>query len=143
MSERSSGTRGRRTMSTVPIQFFNGSLDGAFATYNTVTEEPADAAADDQEGAMLFIVVTVCVYSLGIVAFIASHLYKKRETKLQDMQISDYLASVHSHTLARIERMDTIRNVQYKLPEEYRHLITQKVYWESIWTPLGNGKTPV
>ena len=100
-----------------------------------ITQSSRRLTADvDQVGAMLFVVVTICVYSLGIVAFIASHLYKKRETKIQDMQISDYLKSVHSLSLARIERMDTIRYVQFKLPEEYRSMIEHKVYSEEYWT---------
>ena len=109
-------------------------LDKAVDAEN-ISQSSASLTADaDQEGAMLFIVVTVCVYSLGIVAFISSHLYKKRETKIQDMQISDYLRSVNSLSLARIERMDTIRHVQFKLPKEYRSMIEYKCYSEEYWT---------
>ena len=109
-------------------------LDKSVDTEN-ISQSAAILIADaDQDGAMLFIVVTICVYSLGIVAFIASHLYKKRETKIQDMQISDYLRSVNSLSLARIERMDTIRQVQFKIPKEYRSMIEYKCFSGVYWT---------
>ena len=115
---------------TRTVGLLNSSTD-----VENISQSSARLTADaDQEGAMLFIVVTVCVYSLGIVAFIASHLYKKRETKIQDMQISDYLRSVHSLSLVRTERMDTIRHVQFKLPKEYRSMIKLKCYSEDYWT---------
>lgn len=113
------------------------SLTAADDTSLTAVGDNSVTAADDQVGAMLFVVITVCVYSLGIVAFIASHLYKNHERKIQDMQISDYLASVRSLSLARTERMDTIRHVQYKLPVEYRNLIEQKCYQTEYATIVG------
>ena len=143
-------------------QEFNKTIDDVFVAYSAASRTSSSAASttmlladdtsltavgdnsvtapDDQVGAMLFVVITVCVYSLGIVAFIASHLYKNHERKIQDMQISDYLASVRSLSLARTERMDTIRHVQYKLPVEYRNLIEQKCYQTEYATSVGKRK---
>ena len=135
----------------LPLQLLNKTSDITFVTYSLTkeghvyvedatqpTEDKFLTIAEDYQGAMLFVVVTVCVYSLGIVAFIASHLYKRQETKLQDMQISEYLNSVESHLLARFERLDTIRQVQNKVPVEFRSLI-EKAVIDGQFSTLQNG----
>ncbi|KAL4236812.1 hypothetical protein ACF0H5_005199 [Mactra antiquata] len=61
----------------------------------------------DSNGAIMFIIITLCVYSLGITAFIAGHIYKRKENKIVDMQISEFLAA--STRLTHHENMERIK----------------------------------
>ena len=67
---------------------------------------------------MLFIVATLFVYSLCIVALIGSHIYKRTESQLQDVQASEYLSSpIDPERLKRQKRKETVRQTlrQYSL----------------------------
>lgn len=79
----------------------------------TTHEEIYNRESDDH-GAMMFIVLTLCVYSLGIVAFVVGHLNRRPESKIQDMQISDYLSSVYTRQLDRIVRLERIKATSEK-----------------------------
>lgn len=90
--------------------------NGVYGTYNdssagldTTTGGVAYDRNADGHGAMLFIVITLCVYSLGIAAFVAGHIYRRAETKLQDAQIADYLSSIYTRKIDRIVRLERIQ----------------------------------
>ncbi|KAK3581918.1 hypothetical protein CHS0354_037591 [Potamilus streckersoni] len=56
--------------------------------------DPTESSSDyDTHGAMLFIVFTMTVYSMGIVLFIASHFHAKHPHAEEEGQISSYLKS--------------------------------------------------
>ena len=86
--------------------YFNTTTPATASTTN-VGDELYDRESD-YRGAMIFIVITLCVYSLGITAFVAGHIYRRTESKIQEMQISDYLSSMYTQKLERIVRLERI-----------------------------------
>lgn len=63
----------------------------------------------DNNGAIMFIVLTLCIYSLGITAFIAGHIYKRSENKIMDLQISEFFSSSFVANLDQVTNMERIK----------------------------------
>lgn len=92
----------------------------SFAVLNMTTDGVAYDRNADGQGAMMFIVITLCVYSVGIAAFVAGHIYRRSDTKLQDAQISDYLSSIYTRKIDRIvmsERINVTTAAVHRLLE--------------------------
>ena len=78
----------------------------------------------DHSDALMFIIVTLCVYSIGIAAFVAGHIYKRSDRKFQDQQISEYLSSVYHSELEKVERLDNVRRASL-WATSYREVVVQ------------------
>lgn len=90
-------------------QYMNISLALLNNTLVNSTVNRDGLLARDSHGEMLFIIIIVCVYSMGMVAFVASHIYKRSETKSQERQISDYLSLVYREDFERSKRTEHVR----------------------------------
>ena len=92
-------------------------LDRQNASYLGKKEDDYDA-----EGAMVFIVATVSIYSLGIVAFIAGHLFDKSKRLANDLKTSEYISTFNSAHLEQLSKMYMLRFMQRKLLAQYNML---------------------
>ena len=78
----------------------------------------------DPEGAMLFIVVTVSIYSLGIVAFVFGHISRKSKNLTESIQTSEYISTFNTEHLNNLSKLYMLRCMQGKMLARY-HMLSE------------------
>ncbi|KAH3696470.1 hypothetical protein DPMN_083935 [Dreissena polymorpha] len=94
--------------------FNNSSASGG----NFSTEAGTDIVRRDDLGAMMYVVVVICVYSFGMGAFIVGHIYRKSARKRLDGQISDFFTPAHEAKLERLKRLERVYRTSLSAPDE-------------------------